>query len=64
MDGLVMIRETLEELMKNRGALRRQMQAVDLMIRLLSDELRRREGSTKTVYGEPIMGANKGDWMA
>jgi hypothetical protein len=63
MDELAMIRETMEELMKNRGLLRRQMQAVDLMIGLLGDELRRREGSTKTVYGgEPLKG-NNGDWM-
>jgi hypothetical protein len=48
MDRVQAIKESLEELMKNRELMRVQAQKVNLMIDLLERELARLESSTET----------------
>lgn len=58
------IKGSLEELLKSRDGLRTQLQRVDLLIRLLGDELRRCQTPEEVKMDHYRKINNNGDWMA
>jgi hypothetical protein len=53
MNEIQIIKDSMEELMKNRALMRTQLQKIDLLLRVLGNELQKHEASAETrIAGE------------